>query len=117
MFDGCFSTPRAEDLRSIRPDWHGTRTARLGKARRKTAPDETEAVLRARKEYCCGAVYLERILAETEAIHIPHNVIHRILRDNGLASEDHAKQGRRSSVRYERTYSNSMCVIYENHFA
>lgn len=79
-----------------------------GRHRRKTAPDEVDAVLKAYGEYCCGAVYLERILAQTKEVHIPHNVIHQILRENGRASVDTAKQGRRSWVRYERTYSNSM---------
>ena len=41
-------------------------------------------------------------------IHIPHNTIHHILLENGLASEERKKKQRRKWVRYERTYSNSM---------
>lgn len=39
---------------------------------------------------------------------IPHNIIHKILRYKGLASEQPKKQRKRKWVRYERTYSNSM---------
>ena len=73
---------------------------------RKASPDEVEAVLRAYRRHCCGAVYLERILAGTGATHMPHNVIRRILRDDGLASGDPAERGRRSWVRHGRTHSN-----------
>ena len=79
-----------------------------GRPRRKATPQETRLVLDAHGRYCCGAVYLEWIIENTAGIHIPHNLIHRILRDSGLASEESAKQARRSWVRYERTYSNSM---------
>ena len=90
-------------LTGATPVLHGS-----GRPKRTATPDEVRAVLRAHKKHCCGAVCLERILAETEAAHIPHNVMHRILRDNGPASGEPAKQRRRSWVRYERTCSNSM---------
>ena len=79
-----------------------------GRPGRRITPDEAEAVLGAHQRYCCGAVYLERIPAGTEAIHMPHNVMHRILRDDGPASADPARQNGRSRVRYERTYPDSM---------
>jgi putative transposase len=50
-------------------------------------------------------VFLEKTI-EACGTHIPHNIIHHILREKGLASEQPKKQ--RKWVRYERTYSNSM---------
>ena len=65
-------------------------------------------VERAFRLHRTGAVRLERILDATARIHIPHNTIHRIMREKGLASKQPKKSARRKWVRYERTYSNSM---------
>ena len=76
---------------------------------RKEIPDhakiEIEAAFRLHR---LGAVRLERILDTTARIHIPHNTIHRIMREKGLAARQPKKSSRRAWVRYERTYSNSM---------
>ena len=60
------------------------------------------------EQYRIGAVGIEKAL-ELRGIHMPHNTIHRIMRDDGaMAARQPKKSRRRSWVRYERTYSNSM---------
>ena len=69
---------------------------------------EHSAVLSAVSRKAHGAVSLERSLVETVGIYIPHNTIHKILRDAGIAEKQPKKSQRRKWIRYERTYSNSM---------
>jgi putative transposase len=75
---------------------------RPGRRRVQASPEERAAILEAHARYRACAVALERI------IHIPHNRIHRVLRETGLAREEPRKRLRRRWVRYERRYSNSM---------
>ncbi len=58
--------------------------------------------------YRCSAATLERIIDKVWNVHIPHNAIHDIMKQNGMASEEVKKKRRRSWIRYERTYSNSL---------
>jgi len=60
-----------------------------------------------KKHPLAGAVALEKIL-DMQGIHIPHNRIHRILKEEGLARDEPKKQRRRKWIRYERRYSNSL---------
>jgi putative transposase len=60
-----------------------------------------------RHQHPLNAVTLEKILAEQD-IHIGHNRIHRILKDEGLVKDEPHKQRRRTWIRYERRYSNSL---------
>ena len=55
-----------------------------------------------------GAVFLEGVIKSETGIHIPHNVIHRVLRENDGAVSHPKKGKRRKWIRYERTHSNSM---------
>ena len=65
-------------------------------------------VLTLREEHPICAVYLEKLLDDV-GYHIPHNRIHRILCDFGLASPEPKKQKRRKPwIRYEREHSNSL---------
>lgn len=74
----------------------------------KTSSDfEINAVLNVKKEMGFGAVNIEKILAE-KGIRIPHNRIHRILMENGLAKTEPKKGKRRKWIRFERRHSNSM---------
>ena len=62
---------------------------------------------------CCRldrrmAVRLEAVVGEEIGIHIPHHVIHDILRDEELAENQPGKARQRKWVRYERRYSNSL---------
>ena len=70
-------------------------------------PEEKQLVLNTYRSHPLAAVTLEKILAEQD-IHIGHNRIHRILKEEGLAKDEPHKQHRRSYVRYERRYSNGL---------
>ena len=50
---------------------------------------------------------MEKLL-DNQGVHIPHNRIHRILKEEGLAIDEPRKQRRRKWIRYERRYSNSL---------
>ena len=57
-----------------------------------------------KKEYPCSAVVLETILDKRHGIKIPHNRIHKILKNHRLASNDTNKQRKRKWVKYERRH-------------
>ena len=59
------------------------------------------------EQYQIGAVGIEKEL-DKWGNHIPHNTIHRIMRESGLATSQPKKSRRRKWIRYERTHSNSM---------
>jgi len=68
--------------------------------------EERGIVLQTRKEHpVVGAVTIEKILDE-KGVHMPHNRIHKILKQEGLAIDEPKKQKRRKWIRYERRYSN-----------
>ena len=70
--------------------------------------EERNLILEVRKEHpISGAVALEKIL-DSQGVHIGHNRIHRILKEEGLAIDEPRKQRRRKWIRYERRYSNSL---------
>jgi len=69
--------------------------------------EEIETVMSARKGHPFGAVNLEKVLASRKT-NIPHNRIHRILKDNGFAKTEPRKSKERKWVRYERKHSNSL---------
>jgi putative transposase len=54
-----------------------------------------------------GALTLEKLL-DHEGDHIPHNRIHKILKEEGLAKNEPKKQKRRKWIRYQRKHSNSL---------
>ncbi len=78
-----------------------------GRKKKPIPEEERELVIQMRKEHPFGAVNLEKLLNQ-RGRHLPHNRIHRILRDAGLAKSDWKKQKRRKWVRYERRHSNSL---------
>lgn len=69
--------------------------------------DEVDTVTGIGKATGYGAVTIEKVLAEN-GVRIPHNRIHRILREAGLAQEQPKKSKRRKWIRYERRHSNSL---------
>ena len=82
----------------------------LRKCGRRPTPstvEEVNSVLEVRKRMGFGACNIEKVLSE-KGIRIPHNRIHRILMENGLAKEEPKKGRRRKWIRYERYHSNSM---------
>lgn len=68
---------------------------------------EKDLIEKTYKEYYLGAVIMETILDEKN-IHIPHNRIHSILKEKGLAKDESKKQKQRKWVRYERRHSLSL---------
>jgi putative transposase len=82
--------------------------AKLGRPSRNITNEEISAVIGAYKEYPCSAVVLENILDKRYGIKIPHNRIHKILKNHRLASNDINKQRRRKWVKYERRHSMSL---------
>ena len=72
--------------------------------------DEVELVKQLYKEQPMGATSMEAILS-IEGKHIPHNRLHRILKENSLACTQPNKSRRRKWIRYERKHSNSLWHI------
>lgn len=68
---------------------------------------QRQEVIALYKEHPLCACMLERILDE-RGIHLPHNRIHGILRDAGIARKEPKKSKRRRWIRYERRHSNSL---------
>ncbi len=65
-------------------------------------------MLSAHCKHNLGAVRVEARIKDDTRIHIPHNTIQKILKNNDLAEKHPKKTGQRKYVRYERDYSNSM---------
>jgi hypothetical protein len=87
------------DESRIRQIWYHYKNARIiptlrrpGRPPRLPTNEEISAVIGTYKEYPCSAVVLETILNNRHGIKIPHNRIHRILKDHKLASNDINKQ-------------------------
>jgi len=79
-----------------------------GRPRNHLPINEETIILEAFDRYQAGAVALESILRARYGVRIPHNRIHKVLRVNGRAMTQPAKQLRRRWVRYERTHSMSL---------
>jgi transposase InsO family protein len=76
--------------------------------RPKTFLDEADKslILRIHKEQNSGARRLEKVIEHKYGRRIPHNAIHQVLLENGLASENKKKKRRRKPwIRYERKHS------------
>jgi putative transposase len=78
--------------------------------KKKTLDAESERlILDINKEQNLGARRLEKIIDFQHGKHIPHNTIHRVLLDHGLANVNRNKAKRRKPwVRYEREHSLSL---------
>ena len=82
--------------------------AKPGRPSRSITNEEISAVIGTHKEYPCSAVVLETILDNRHGIKIPHNRIHKILKNHRLASNDTNKQRKRKWVKYKRRHSMSL---------
>jgi putative transposase len=81
---------------------------RLGRPPR-TIPAEGRAfILRCEDEEHLNAVALEQAIERRHGIHIPHNRLWRVLREAGKVKDSPRKQRRRTWVRYERRFANSL---------
>lgn len=69
--------------------------------------EERSTILNLRQEHPLCAVTLESILKE-RGIDIPHNRIHRVLREANISKEQPRKSRRRKWIRYQRKHSNSL---------
>ena len=76
-----------------------------GRPRRGVTFEELCIIFEAYGKYKQGAQALEKIIAKKYNRNIPHNLIHKILKENGLAKEEKKKKLKRTWVRYERKYS------------
>lgn len=78
---------------------------RRGRPKKVLKEEEASLILKAYREYPCNALLLERVLMKRYGVKINHSLIHRMLREDGLAVGDPRKQGRKRWVRYERSHS------------
>lgn len=78
-----------------------------GRPKRVITEDMRKTVSECFKTYRIGAVGLENVL-NTRGTHIPHNTIHMIMIDGGMATKRLKKARKHKYLRYERTHSNSM---------
>lgn len=79
-----------------------------GRPTKAIKPEDTELVLRMRKEHRFSAVNLEKIIEADGGRHMPHDIIHKILKEHGIANTEPKKSNRRKWIRYERRHSNSI---------
>ena len=71
---------------------------------------QVELVKRLFRKQPFGACNMEKILS-VDGKHIPHNRIHKIMKQEGLAITQPNKSRRRKWIRYERRFSNSLWHI------
>lgn len=80
--------------------------AKVGRPKTKISNQNKQVVLEQWTKHRFNALYLERIIELKQQKKIPHNTIHKIMLEYGLASEQISKQKRRKPwVRYEREHS------------
>ena len=82
-----------------------------GRPRKYVSEEQVNTVIEAFSKYKLGAVCLEKLIDIKFNKHIPHNTIHKILKQKGLAMEEPGKRNRKKWIRYERKYSNSLWHI------
>jgi transposase InsO family protein len=79
---------------------------KLGRPKTYLNEADKNLILQVHKVQNCGARRLEQIIEHEYGRHIPHNSIHQVLLDNGLAVENKRKKMRRKPwIRYERKHS------------
>jgi putative transposase len=82
---------------------------KFGRKSKTLDADSIELILKINKEQNLGARRLEKIIEFQHGLHIPHNAIHNVLLDHGLANKNRNKSKRRKPwIRYERDHSLSL---------
>jgi len=77
-----------------------------GKKKKELDDDTRSQIIKIHKEQKLGARRLEKVLEFKYNKHVPHNAIHRVLLEEGLAEENKKKKKRRKPwIRYERDHS------------
>ena len=83
-------------------------TVRLGRPPTPIPTEERAFILRCEDEEHLNPVALEAAIERRHGIHIPHNRIWRVLKEGGKVRDSPRKQRRRTWVRYERRFANSL---------
>ena len=84
----------------------------MGRSKKSTSGRrEHSAVLSAISKTRHGAFTLEYVVKDFIGIHMPHNIIHKMLRDADISENQSKKSKHHKWIRYERTFSNSMGIL------
>ena len=82
---------------------------KFGRKKKTLDEESVKLILEVHKEQNLGARRLETIIDFQHRKHIPHNAIHKVLLDHGLANLNRNKSKRRKPwIRFERKHSLSM---------
>lgn len=81
---------------------------RRGRPRTPISEEERAFILRCEDEEHLNPVALEQAIERRHGIHIPHNRLWQVLKDAGKVRDSPRKQRRRTWVRYERRFANSL---------
>jgi len=104
-------TPRhARRLFARFRDSEKPRLGRPGRGAKRITAEERQVVAELYKKQPMGATNMERILS-LDGHSIPHNRLHRILKELKLACTQPNKSRRRKWIRFERKHSNSLWHI------
>ena len=64
----------------------------FGRPKKSLGESDIQLILEIHKEQNSGARLIEKIIEQRYGRHIPHNAIHQVLLENGLANEDKQKR-------------------------
>jgi len=81
---------------------------RVGRPPRPITSEERSFILRCEDEERLNPLALEKAIERYRGIHIPHNRLWRVLKEDGQVAYSPAKKHRRVWVRFERRFSNSL---------
>ena len=80
----------------------------MGRLPRPLPEEERTIILRCEDEEMLNPVAVERAIERRHGIHIPHNRLWRVLKEDGRVADSLEKQRRRAWVRFERRFSNAL---------
>jgi len=79
---------------------------KFGRPKKSLGESDIQLILEIHKEQNSGSRLIEKIIEQRDGRHVPHNAIHQVLLETGLANEDKQKKKRRKPwVGYERKHS------------
>lgn len=79
-----------------------------GRKKMKVDNETIQLILGTYDEFKQGAVRLEDIIAKKYSLHIPHNKIHKVLKEHNKAKDEPKKKKQKKWIRYERKHSMSL---------
>ena len=82
--------------------------ARIGRPPRRISREERRVIHRCEDEEHLNPVALEKAIERRHGIHIPHNRLYRVLKEDCRVADSPKKQRTRTWVRYERRHANSL---------